>query len=225
MNFLQICQHCIDIIDRHGDQLATTAINSDTNTIHRRVIIAVRKAYQSVQDRSSYWSFHLQPRFNVNGEQIFLTTQPLQMDYIPPQGAYSIRSIDPDSIYYSTSGEAARQRLTLLSYMDWNRYCSDVVAWGPPINLIILPSYNLRLWPTPDKAYNIYADWYMANRTLINDTDEPLWDSAEHDLLAWMAARDVMEFSDIPEVAGSVIETIRAKTEHFNRKYLPNTTF
>lgn len=58
---------------------------------------------------------------------------------------------------------------------------------GEPIFWTYMNS-ELRLWPTPDKAYSLTIDYIRRPTDLSLDADEPAFDAIYHDILVWGAA-------------------------------------
>jgi len=178
----------------------------------------IQAAYMEIQRHSMQWDF-------MHRRGLFISTTANVADY----AVGSVREIADHSLYYIRPGTDAAQPMWQLSYQNWSmEQQSGLLRDGPPLYLVENPNKTWKVYPTPDRVYNIYADWWLRPAEMIDTSAEPIWASEYHELLVY----EVMELvaglePDSPRSALMLAEAnkfgprLRAA---FNSRYLPGIT-
>jgi len=101
------------------------------------------------------------------------------------------QSVDEESfkIYLKADGQTEEGWLPFLKYKDWRRtYGAGLNDNNQPGFATILPSWEVRLEPTPDDIYTVTFEYYRDLFTFgEDDSEEPIFPSAYHDII-WAKA-------------------------------------
>lgn len=137
----------------------------------------VAQAYLDIANKWHDWAF-------LWREGVINCT-PGQADYSLPADS---RRLNEDAVYLSGGVLGAdRARLCYLEYDQYrrNKYLYDDNA--TPAFFTIRPDGALRLIPAPDDSYQLDIEYWKLPAPLVNNTDNPEFDSSYHDAIVWRA--------------------------------------
>lgn len=180
-----------------------------------RLLQWLNGAYLARQLQSSYMGF-------LHHTGRFILTQVGEADY----SVQSVRSIDHNSIYYLQKGTNAKTPIQIKDYDVWvaEQARGTDLAPSAPNYLIEMPDHRWKIEPTPDDAYEIYADRWHSPGNFPDVNSEPLWEDEFHRIVLLDAMKIAASLR--PESPESLVmlkqveEQLPTLDRAFKRRYL-----
>ena len=180
MTFLELCKRLRQETGYQGTG-PVTVVGQQGDL--KRIVEWVNQAYLDIQNKWQDWRW-----LWTEGQQA--TTADVA-DYAPPAdlAVYSEDTlrIGDESLCYVTFQHYRRDR---------ERY--DEMTPGRPWSFTILPNRSLRLFPTPDAAYNVDYEYFRAPVPLVENADEPLMPARYHEVIIHRARVYWAAFENAP---------------------------
>lgn len=173
MTYLELCQM---VASKMGVTEPTTVVAQTGDA--KRIVNWVKEAWLEIQSIGAVGQDH--------GSWKFLWGR-TEFDTVAGTDEYSVSGIDVakwdvDSftIYLKSDGESKESRLSTMLYEDFKRINTGVDTNAKPSRLVVLPSGNLMLDPTPDAVYTIQGDYWLNPVALAADADVPACAAHHH---------------------------------------------
>jgi hypothetical protein len=182
----------------------------------------VQSAYQDIQNMSMFWEF-LRADFSFSTIAATSTYTPTAAGLTE---LLNWRTTDYDSIklYLTSDGVSGEQ---YISQIDWDNMRgirllgSSSTQTGKPTEYAIRPNKSIVLWPIPDAIYTVSGEYYKKPQTLTANADEPIFPSAYHMILVWLAMRYSGAYQAAPEKYAHADNEYRRLLSGLKRDQLP----
>jgi hypothetical protein len=109
-------------------------------------------------------------------------------------------------VYRTSTGTADEQPLTPLAWdamRDGYLFGAARDQVGRPQYIAVKPDQSLQLWPTPDDAYTLVGEHYMAPQSMSANGDLPVIPAAFHDAIVWRAVMFYAGYESDPSLYAS----------------------
>ena len=178
MNFLQLVQQL-----RLEAGIAGTGPDTVINQSGElgRLVSWTALAYEDIQNKNLEWRFH---RF---GFQLILINSinvyPRTASTLILNGG-DLKNFRRNSLRIYTDTVRFSDELWLPN-RDWDLFRDNrlrgasSLQTGRPIEFTLTPSKEIQVWPTPDNSvqYYVRGEYYQKPHVMVNDTDEPIFDT------------------------------------------------
>lgn len=190
--FLELCQR----LSREcgNPETRPTSVTNQTNEDYR-FVRWIQEAYLELQGAWANWNFlWAEHSFTtVSGTRDYTASAPSGQETPSNLGEW-----DKQRFYIGTDP------LTCYEYAEWD---VETTASGKPWAVIIMPDNSLRLYPNPDAAYSITADYYKKPAEFSSGSSTGVVPEKFHDVIVWLALTKYAYF----EAAQEVLEYARSE--------------
>ena len=182
MTFKELCEFVAEEVNGRSLTFSSVDLTAVTDPFERRVIKQVQSAYRDILLHSYDWLF-----LNNRGV-IYLLKAGFDRFSLP-----STYMIDSEGLYLTKGGTSARWPVWVQDYNWWKRQEQlGEVSQGIPQYLIEADEPDeWVVWPKPNEDYILNGNWREEPTELTALTSEPVWDSKYHEMLAWLAVRQL----------------------------------
>lgn len=182
MNFTDLCEFAAEEVNGRPLTFSSVLLTSVTDPFQRRVIKGINKAYMDIQLYSRFWRF-----LNKRGALLNIKTG------VTEYRLTQVQTIDYSSLYLTKSGTTARWPIYEEPYNDWQmREQVETSSDGIPLNLIRASDPDKwHIWPSPIAAYVLNGNLQYKPGELEIACDEPIWDTQYHQMVAWLAVKQL----------------------------------
>lgn len=197
MTFLEICQR----VRREARISGSGPVSVLSQTGEMAMIVEwVQSAYQDIQNLSPFWEF-LRNDFSFNTIASTSTYTPTAAGLSELQN-WRVTDYDAIRCYLAATGISDQQYLTQLTWDEMRGVRllgSSSTQSGRPTEYAIRPNKSIVLWPIPDDVYTVTGEYYKRAQTMSANTEEPIFPSAYHMALVWLAMRYSGAYQAAPE--------------------------
>lgn len=182
MTFKELCEFVAEEVNGRPVPFSSVDLATVTDPFERRVIKQVQSAYRDILLYSYDW--------------LFLNNRGVLHWLVPGVSRFSLPTtytIDPVGLYLTKSDTTARWPVWMQDY-NWWKYQEQQgpISQGIPLYLIKADEPDeWVVWPPPNDDYMLNGNWREEPTELTNLTSEPIWDSKYHEMLAWLAVRQL----------------------------------
>lgn len=163
-----------------------------------RVVLDIQDADQDIKRQWQNWNFMW---------KAFATKTVIDAAWLTLLKPSDLGTWDTNS-FWIEKGTANAAQLTYIDYDEW-RNVQEVgeVFSGEPTEFTILPNGEVRVYPTPEQAYDLTASYWCSAGRLASDSDISIVPAEYHRIIQVRAKMIYAEREDAPEImSGSSAE-------------------
>ena len=185
--FLELCA---DLAEQVGMSSAPASVVGQTGE-NKKIVDRIAQADLEIQNMWQDWNF----LFSASE-----FSQALTVDDATYDGPSDLGTFDEDSFYIDRTLDTY-QKLDELDYKIWRRdYRNGTQVSGTPTNFAITSANGVVLYPPPDSAYTLTADYWVAPSVMTGNTDVSKIPEQFHRIIVVKAKMYYAEEDDAPEV-------------------------
>lgn len=188
MNKLALAQRVFRESGRGGD-VPTTSAGAPSDVA--RIFDAVGDAWLELQLKPHHWKWMKRESDGPIGVGSGYIHSPASLN-AAGHGYWRRGELDYAALAYDPMNPDSAWKLNWIEEDRFRgMFLGSAVAPGPPSFWSISRAQELMIGPSPDKTYNIRAEFFIEPELLDNDTDEPSMPTIHHVVLIWMALKTV----------------------------------
>ena len=217
MNFLELSQALV----REGGISGTlTSVSGQVGEMGR-VVNWINTAYRYILNSQKHWRFLRKEItfYAIAGATEYPTISLGLADF----GEWKL---DDVRAYAQAIGIADEQRVThACDYDDFRRKYrigTMRIQTGRPLIAVERPDQALVLWPVPDAAYSVMAEYYRAPPALLTNSDTPALPARFHEAIVYRALMLYAEFEGDASLFASAQSEFSRWLSQIERSNLPS---
>ena len=218
MTYLELCQKFRRSVGIAGS--GPTSVTGQTG-IYELVVDWIADADQMIQEMWVDWAFLWATKtFTTTSGDNEYTLGDLSLS----TGSAALSEWDPSSFVVDPTGSWGL--LNLIEYRDYRlNQKLGTVPTGKPNSVVIRPDSSIILYPTPDAAYTITADYQKRPTRMSANSDVSPIPSQFHDVIIYRAKMMYGEYEEAPEVYQSAQVDFQAMMRVLEAHSLPQMHF
>jgi hypothetical protein len=183
MTFLELANRLLSEADISGAGLITTANQQGE---YKQAIDYINTAYADIQLQHANWDF-------LRGDVSFNTISGVNNYSETAISLTDLSEWSPETmrIYLTANGIITEQYLIPVGwdeFRDLFMFGNARIQTGFPTHFTVKPADNsLTFYPIPDNVYTAEGEYYKNPSVLVNDTDQPIFQTRFHMIVVWRA--------------------------------------
>ena len=209
MTFLELCKRYRSELSIPGSGPVT--VIGQIGELEK-IVFDIQDADQDIKRQWQNWKFMW---------KAFATTTISGAAWLTTLKPSDLGTWDTNSVWIE-KGTANAAQLTYIDYDEWrsNQAVGEVFS-AEPHEFTILPNGELRVYPTPEQAYNLTAEYWCAADKITSDAQVSIIPVEYHRIIVVRAKMIYAEREDAPEIMAGSSAEYQSLITNLEAAYLP----